>query len=133
MAVISLVRRSHGRTGGQASDLRVYATAERNKAGLPCRYSVGIRVSESCMKRLRWIIGDRVTADFDDEAMTWTVRRVTEGHGNCLSGQGKSGGSGTVRFAIEESQMKQFGLKYGDGYDCEFVSEDSGAAVFAVK
>lgn len=133
MAVISLMRKSHGRSAGQASDLRVYATAERDKSGAPSRYSIGLRVSEACMKRLRWILGDHVSAEFDDEAMTWTLRRVSDEQGNCLSGQGRNGGSGTVRFAVDESQMRAFGLRCGDGYDASLSSEDQGVAVFAIK
>ncbi len=133
MAVISLVRKSHGRSASGASDLRVYATAERKKSGEPSRYSIGLRVSEPCMKRLRWILGDHVSAEFDDEAMTWTLRRVSDEQGNCLSGQGKNGGSGTVRFAVDESQMRTFGLSLGEGYDASLASEDQGIAVFSIK
>jgi hypothetical protein len=111
----------------------VYATSEKNKTGEPIRYSVGLRVSESCMKRLRWIIGDHVAADFDNEAMTWTLRRVSDQQGNCLSGQGKNGGSGTVRFAVDESELQTLGLSLGQGYDGSLKSEDQGAAVFAIE
>jgi hypothetical protein len=85
------------------------------------------------MKRLRWIVGDHVSALFDDEAKTWTVRRVADRKGNALSGQGRTGGSGTVRFAVEEPQLAVFGLVGGEGYDANLVSDDGDCAVFAVQ
>ena len=134
MAVIELVRKAKGgRPTGTQSDLRVYATRETGRKGSPGRFSVGLRVSGATMKRLRWIVGDHVSALFDDEAKTWTVRRVADRKGNALSGQGRTGGSGTVRFAVEEPQLAVFGLVGGEGYDANLVSDDGDCAVFAVQ
>ena len=108
MAVIELVRKSRGgRVGSVKSDLRVYCTKETVKPGSKsrARFSVGLRVSEATMKRLRWIMGDRVSASYDNEALTWSIRRVSDRKGNALSGQGKNRGSGTVRFAVAETQL----------------------------
>jgi hypothetical protein len=82
------------------------------------------------MKRLRWIIGDNVSASYDNEALTWSLRRVADSKGNTLSGQGKNGGSGTVRFAVEESQLAAFRLEIGGGYDANLISDDGDCAVF---
>jgi hypothetical protein len=134
MAVIQLVRKSNGgRSTGSQSDLRVYATRETPSKRGAVRYSIGLRVSESTMKRLRWLVGDYVSADFDDEAKTWTVRRVADKKGNALSGQGKGGKSATVRFAVEQSQLAIFGLDVGEGYDSQLIDDDGDCAVFAAK
>ncbi|MEY3203922.1 MAG: hypothetical protein RLZZ21_253 [Planctomycetota bacterium] len=132
MAVIELMRKSKGgRVACAQSDLRVYFTRETSKTRP--RFSVGLRVSEQVMKRLRWIVGDHVSAAYDNEAKTWSIRRVADRKGNALSGQGKKGGSGTVRFAVDESQMEAFGIEVGDGYDAELVSDDGDLAVFMAK
>ncbi len=136
MAVIELVRKSRGgRVGSVKSDLRVYCTKETVKPGSKsrARFSVGLRVSEATMKRLRWIMGDRVSASYDNEALTWSIRRVSDRKGNALSGQGKNRGSGTVRFAVDETQLAAFGLELGCGYDADFISDDLDCAVFKVK
>ena len=129
MAVIELARKTRGgHARGAKSDLRVYATRENSKKR--GRWSLGIRVSEATMKRLRWILGDFVAASFNDETQSWTLCRVSDRTGNALSGQGKKTGSGTVRFAIDESHLGPFGLDSGEGYDCVLVSSDTEAAVF---
>jgi hypothetical protein len=136
MAVIELVRKSKGgRSGGTKSDLRVYCTREKSRPGSKAkvRYSVGLRLSCAVMKRLRWILGDRVSAAFDDEAMTWTLRRVSDRSGNALSGQGRNRGDGTVRFAVEESQLDRFALDIGGGYDAVLAADDGDSAVFSAK
>lgn len=134
MAVIELMRKAKGgRPTGTKSDLRVYVTREKGRPGSAGRFSIGLRVSETCMKRLRWIIGDHVSASFDDEAVTWTLRRVADRKGNALSAQGKNRGAATVRFAVEESHMPTFGLEVGEGYDATLTSDEGDCAVFSVK
>lgn len=128
MAVIELCRKSRGgRAPGPKSDLRVYHTRERGPNG---RFSVGIRVSENVMRRLRWIVGDYVRAAFDDTSKTWSLRRVTDDTGNRLSGQGRKDGAGTVRFAVDEDALAVFGLNGDAGYDCTLVEGDGEAALF---
>lgn len=129
MPVFELVRKSSSRGPGPKSDLRVFATKESGSKG---RSSVGIRVSEPAMKRLRWLVGDFVTASFDDASFTWTIRRVADERGNRLSGQGKKDGCGTVRFAVDESDLPSLSLSLGSGYDCVLVSCDGESAVFRV-
>lgn len=128
MAVIELCRKSRGgRAPGPKSDLRVYATQEKGRNGRSC---IGIRVHESVMKRMRWIVGDYVRASFDDSANTWSLRRVTDQTGNRLSDQGRKDGVGTVRFAVEEPELYVFGLESGSGYDCTLIECDGEVAVF---
>lgn len=131
MAVIELARKSKGGVRmSDASDLRVYCTTESAKKG--GRHSIGIRVRNSVMKRLRWMIGDKVVAKFDDERKTWTVERVTDGTGNALSSQGHNEGHGTVRFACDSLVADRCGLTNGGGYDCRMISSDEKRAVFEV-
>lgn len=131
MAVIELVRKCRGgRAPGIKSDLRVYATREKRNQH---RISIGIRVSESVMKRLRWIVGDLVRASFDDAKREWSLRRVSDKTGNRLSGQGRTDGAGTVRFACDASDLSVFCLDGDEGYDCRFISCDGDVAVFRAE
>lgn len=131
MAVIELVRKCRGgRSPGIKSDLRVYATIEKRQQH---RFSIGIRVSESVMKRLRWLVGDLVRASFDDGRREWSLRRVSDNTGNRLSGQGRKDGAGTVRFAVEKDDLAVFGLDGDSGYDCCLVSCDGDVAVFRAE
>lgn len=129
MAVIELTRRANGRQGSKTkSDLRVYGVSEKKG-----RMSVGLRVSDSCMKRIGWSVGDRVTASFDDETHTWTIQKATDRKkGNALSGHSKGGGSGTVRFVIERMQFAPLRLNGTEGYDAYLVSFDADRATFKV-
>lgn len=128
MAVIELCRKSRGGRGvGPKSDLRVYATREH---GSKKRFSVGIRLSETVMRRLRWLVGDLVRASFDDTTATWTVKRVADKTGNSLSGQGRKDGAGTVRFAVDQGDLSVFGLTGDEGYDCSLVDADGDSATF---
>ena len=131
MAVIELCRKSKGgRSNGPKSDLRVYTTRE---SGPSRRFSIGLRINETVMRRLRWLVGDYVRASFDDSAMTWTIKRVADKTGNRLSGQGRNNGDGTVRFAIERSDMEAFGLTGDEGYDCSLLDADSDSATFKLS
>lgn len=131
MAVIELCRKSKGgRAAGPKSDLRVYVTKE---TGGKQRFSVGIRVSETVMKRLRWLVGDYVKASFDDATMVWTLVRVADESGNRLSGQGRKDGAGTVRFAVEDHHLTAFGLSEEPGYNAALFSADGDSASFKVE
>lgn len=82
---------------------------------------------------MRWIAGDMVVASFDEDAVAWTIRRVTdERRGNRLSDGGKQkNGSCTVRFAMSKEDIARVGLQVGEpGYDCTLLSADSDSAVF---
>ena len=128
MAVIDLCRRSRGgRPSGAKSDVRVYAAKEK---GSKKRFSIGVRLSDTVMRRLRWIVGDLVRASFDDTSMTWTLRRVADKTGNRLSGQGRKDGAGTVRFCVDASQLSALGLDGDEGYDCTLVNADGDSASF---
>jgi hypothetical protein len=128
MTVIEFKRKAHGgrKTGGK-SDLRVYSCKE---SGGEDRFSVGLRVGASAMKRMRWLVGDFVTVAFDDSAMQWTITRVSDNAGNKLSRQGRDTGDATVRFRIDKDQLSRVGLVEGSGYDCTLVSSESESAVF---
>jgi len=126
MAVIELCRRSKGgRRPTEKSDLRVYASQESGAD----RFSVGLRVNGTLMKRMRWLVGDLVRATFDDSNMTWSVRRVADQTGNRLSAGGKKSGDATVRFAIERDLLASFALSEGGAYDCSLVETDGDVAV----
>ena len=128
MAVIELCRKSRGgRAHGRKSDVRVYCTREKRKKPT---VAIGIRLNETVMRRLRWIVGDFVRASFDDSSMTWTLRRVADKTGNRLSGQGRGDGAGTVRFSVDGEDLTAFGLDGDEGYDCSLVASDSESATF---
>jgi hypothetical protein len=129
MAGFVLGRKSHGGGRGRdMSDLRVFASGESDGT-----FSIGLRVSESVMKRMRWLHGDSVVASFDDEGMVWTIRRVADSKkGNRLSNCGRTTSHGTVRFTAVEEWLAQAGLSAGDGYDCKLKSSDGESASFVM-
>lgn len=134
MPVFDLERisRGGGRSPGPLSDLRVYGCRERDGT---C--SIGLRVSGATMKRMRWMQGDSVVAQFDSDAMCWTIRRVPDaGHGkkgNKLSGCGRETKTGTVRFSVNTELLAHAGLVAGSGYDCKMTSSEGDAAKFVMS
>jgi hypothetical protein len=129
MAVIQLRRKSGGgRPAGEKSDVRVYVTSRRGKpqSGL----NLGVRLSHTVLKRVRWLNGDSVTLGYDESSDTWTMRRVTDNSGNALSQQGKNGGDLTVRYAIEPDHVAQFGLDVHRGADCHVIDVIENAVLF---
>jgi hypothetical protein len=129
MAVIELRRRCGGRTGpGRKSDFRVFMT--KKKADSQSGFALGVRVSESVLKKVRWLEGDNVTVDFDSSTDTFTMRRVTDDSGNALSGQGKDGRALTVRYVVDQENVSLFGVDPGKGCDCELVTVTGDAVLF---
>jgi hypothetical protein len=135
MAIIELARKGRTcRIGSSVAALRVYAVDDKHEVvHKKTRFQVALRVSSAAMRKLKWIAGDRVTALFDDENRTWTLTRVSDRNGNALSGKGKKTGTATVRFSVTRDQLSAFGLREGEGYDADLVSDEGDAGVFAVK
>lgn len=130
MSVIEFTRLAKGgpRAAGPMSDLRVFPTVNTKDR----RIGFGIRVSAEIMKKMRWLEGDFVTARFDNELMTWTIRRVTDSRiGNKLSSGGKKAASATVRFCMVSQDLGPICLTAGaEGYDCKLLSSEADCAVF---
>ena len=130
MSVLEFTRLSRGRARkpGPMSDLRVFPTLNTKDR----RIGFGIRVGAEIMKKMRWLEGDFVTARFDNELMTWTIRRVTDSRvGNKLSSGGKKGASATVRFCVVTQDLSPICLtEGGEGYDCKLISSEADCAVF---
>lgn len=132
MAVIQLRRRSGGRRGlGEMSEFRLYIT--RKKADSHGGLALGVRVSQSVLRKVRWLAGDLVTLDFDPSTDTFTMRRVTDESGNALSGLGKDGTSLTVRYAVEPEHVTLFGIDPSRGCDCDVVTVTGDAVLFKRK
>ena len=131
MGIIQLRRSARGgrRPGDQLTDVRVFATGSGAK-----RVAVGIRFGESLLARMRWIDGDKVTADFNEDLMEWTCARTNNnGEGNALSSGGKKSVSLTVRFTVRPQSLSSFGLETGSGYDCVVTSTTAEGVKFRIQ
>lgn len=130
MAVINFIRKQqggHGENRGR-SDLRVYVVAEKRG-----RLSVAFRLSEPCMQILGFKVGGFVTVACDSEKRSVQIRPADRKTGCVLSGQGKGGGVGTVRFSADPTELEQLGVEIGRSLDADLISRDGGCAVFSLK
>jgi hypothetical protein len=126
--IIELRRRSFGKRGASKSDVRVYKTG---RAGKHRGLNLGVRVTARVLTECDWKLGDCVVVDFDVVKGVFSMRRTDDKSGNALSAQGKvASGDGTVRFAVDTTHLRLFGLEDVGGYDCSVVSATSDVLTF---
>ena len=126
--IIELRRRAFGQRGKGKSDVRVYKTG---RAGKHRGLNIGVRVTAPVLIQCDWKMGDCVIVDYDVVKGVFSMRRTDNKSGNALSAQGKvTSGDGTVRFAVDTTHLRLFGLEDVSGYDCSVVSATSDVLTF---
>ena len=114
--------------GGDIYVSAVHAGKDRS------RYAICARLSGDTLRRLRWMLGDKVTFDFQREADTdiWTFSRVTGGdpEGLKISDNGLDSGCGSVRTSCDFETMKSIFTGDKRGYTGTLVEHDNRRAVF---
>ena len=113
MAILNFSRRVTGsgpRRRATRGDLLVTAVKAGAKARQESMWQLQLRLSRKAMEAARWRRGDSVIAEYDDQQKTWMLFRCEDGSGNSLTTKHEGDASGTVRFSVSDSAVKQIGL-----------------------